>query len=289
VRLVVDPREFQAACVAERASGRRLGLVPTMGALHEGHLSLVDGARQHADRVALTIFVNPTQFGPNEDLARYPRTLDRDLELCRQRGVDLVFAPEPRSMYLPGEATRVSVGGLDELLCGGSRPGHFTAVCTVVTKLFQLAGSCTAVFGRKDYQQWKIIERMTTDLFMPITVRSFPIVREADGLALSSRNARLLPGARAAALGLVRGLARAQRAFDQGSRDGERLREIALLEIEGAGLEVDYLSLADPEQLTTLPAALPQRTLLAAAAYAGDVRLIDNVLLGEDPALPEAL
>jgi pantoate--beta-alanine ligase len=287
VRLIVDPSEFQAACAELRAAGHRLGLVPTMGALHEGHLSLVRGARQHAERVAVSIFVNPTQFGPNEDLARYPRTLERDLEKCRERGVDLVFAPEVVHMYAKGESTRVSVGSLGETLCGASRPNHFDGVCTVVTKLFQLAGPCTAVFGRKDYQQWKIVERMTADLFIPVTVRSMPIVREADGLALSSRNVRLLPGARAAALGLVRGLARAQGAFIEGMRDGARLRELALLEIEGAGLEVDYVSLVDPDALTALPDALPERVLLAAAAFAGDVRLIDNVVLGEDPRLPE--
>lgn len=288
MRLIEDPLELQASCHAERAHGHRLGLVPTMGALHEGHLALVDEARRHADRVLVTLFVNPTQFGPNEDLARYPRRLEQDLEACRARGVDLVFAPDAGSMYRPGDATRVAVGGLDRWLCGASRPGHFTGVCTVVAKLFQLAGPSTAVFGRKDYQQWKIIERMTVDLFMPVHIRSVPIVREADGLALSSRNLRLPEGQRSSALGLVRGLGRAQAAFDAGERDAERLRDLATTEMERAGLGVDYVSVADAVTLEPVAEDVPTPVLLAAAAFAADVRLIDNVVLGEDARLPGA-
>jgi pantoate--beta-alanine ligase len=288
VKVLSDPRQFQSISAERYRKGRRLGLVPTMGALHEAHLALVDEAQRHADWVALSIFVNPTQFGPNEDFDRYPRTLERDLDLCRERGVDLVFAPEAGAMYVPGDATRVSVTALEQQLCGASRPGHFTGVCTVVSKLFQLAGPSTAVFGRKDYQQWKIIERMVRDLFMPVNVHSLATVREPDGLALSSRNLRLSPSGRVAALALVRGLARAQRAFDQGARSAEGLRALAREQIQAAGLRVDYVSLADPDLLTPLGADVPSRALLAVAAYVDDVRLIDNVVLGEDRALGEA-
>jgi pantoate--beta-alanine ligase len=287
MKLITDPLQFQATCEVMRAGGHRLGLVPTMGALHEGHLALLDEAKSRTDRVVVTIFLNPTQFGPNEDLDRYPRVLERDLELCATHGAAVVFAPEAGGMYLPGDATRVSVGGLDRVLCGASRPNHFAGVCTVVTKLFQLTGRCTAVFGRKDYQQWKIIERMTADLFMPIALCSIPIVREPDGLALSSRNARLGPHEGECALGLVRGLSRAQRAFDAGQRSAAQLRDLVLREVKNAGLLVDYVAVADADALTGVATEVAGRALLAAAVYAGDVRLIDNVVLGEDPPLGE--
>jgi pantoate--beta-alanine ligase len=171
--------EFRAACDAVRAGGARLGFVPTMGALHAGHLHLVRVARRHAERVAVSIFVNPTQFGPNEDFARYPRNLERDVELWASAGADLVLAPTPAEMYPPGEKTRVRVAQLTEHLCGPFRPGHFEGVATVVTKLFAIAGACTAVFGRKDSQQLKVIERLARDLLLPVQVVGEPTVRDA--------------------------------------------------------------------------------------------------------------
>ena len=192
--------EFRQAAQAVRDSGKRLGLVPTMGALHAGHLSLVAEARARATEVALTIFVNPTQFGPNEDFARYPRTLEQDLALCREAGVSHVFAPEASEMYPKGERTRVQVSGLTAALCGPHRPDHFDGVTTIVSKLFAVTGECVAVFGRKDYQQLKVIERMTRDLLLPVEIVGLRTLRDADGLALSSRNAYLTAEERERAL-----------------------------------------------------------------------------------------
>jgi pantoate--beta-alanine ligase len=256
-----------------------------MGALHEAHLSLIDVARRNADRVAVSIFVNPTQFAPGEDLERYPRDRDGDLSRCRAHCVDMVFIPDAQALYSPGECTRVTCEPLSRGLCGRSRPGHFQGVCTVVSKLFALSGPCSAVFGRKDYQQWKIIERMTRDLFYPITVLSAPIVREQDGLALSSRN-RLMSGTeRRAALGLVRGLALAQRAYSSGTRAASVLESTAREAMDSAGLRVDYAEAVDAENLVELEGDVPERTLLAVAAYSGAVRQIDNVVLGQDALL----
>jgi pantoate--beta-alanine ligase len=283
--LVREPLEFQSRAAELRAAGKRLGFVPTMGALHRGHMALVETARQHGEVVAVSVFVNPTQFGPNEDLARYPRTLDSDLEQCRAAGVDLVFAPEAGAMYLPGEQTRVSVGAMANGLCGASRPNHFSGVCTVVSKLFALVGPSTAVFGRKDYQQWKILERMTQDLFLPIRVVSRATEREADGLALSSRNLRLSADARERALGLVKGLSRAQRAFERGVRNADELEGVVRGAIEASGLRVDYASCVDADSLERFDGRTKERALLATAAFADDVRLIDNVVLGEEPPL----
>lgn len=285
LELIHAPQSFQARCAELRAAGQRVGLVPTMGALHEGHLALVRTARQHSDVVALTIFVNPTQFGPNEDLARYPRTLEQDLDKCRAAGVGIVFAPADFAMYLPGEQTRVTVGEMASGLCGASRPGHFEGVCTVVTKLLALAGPSTAVFGRKDYQQLKIVERMTRDLFLPVRIVAHPIERELDGLARSSRNLRLSSAARTRALGLVRGLSRAQAAFQAGLRRVSELETIVSEAAAAAGLRLDYASCVDADSLQPLGAQAPERALLATAAYADDVRLIDNVVLGEDAPL----
>lgn len=274
-----DPRLFQARCDELRAQGRQLALVPTMGALHEGHLSLIDEAKRHGDVVALTIFVNPTQFGPNEDLAKYPKELEADLDKCRECGVGLVFTPNVEAMYVPGDATRVRVSGLSRGLCGASRPDHFEGVCTVVSKLFSLAGPCTAVFGRKDYQQWKIIERMALDLFFPVRVASAPIVREHDGLAMSSRNRRLSEQARRGAVGLVQGLASAELAFAGGQRGVVEVTRRFLDVAVAAGVRIDYASVVDSQTLEPFETELPGEALLAVAGFVGDVRLIDNVVL----------
>ena len=285
VRVIHALEEFRAACDDVRRGGR-LGLVPTMGALHRGHLRLVERARELTDVVAVTIFVNPTQFGANEDLDRYPRDLSGDVAKCESAGASLVFAPDVAAMYPPGERTRVRVSGLTEALCGESRPTHFEGVTTIVTKLFAVAGPCTAVFGRKDYQQLKVIERMTRDLLLPVQVVGERTVREADGLALSSRNAYLSEEQRDSALGIARGLSSAVRAHRRGERSVGVLVAMVEERLRGAGLEKDYVTLADAETIATLSTkeSCPDRALLAVAARCGHTRLIDNVVLGEDPA-----
>jgi len=281
-KVVRKPAEFRRACEDARAAQRRVGLVPTMGALHDGHFSLIDEARSRSDFIALTLFVNPLQFAPGEDLERYPRTFESDLAGCRERGVDLVFAPEPNAMYPPGFQTEVSVKELGKPLEGGFRSSHFDGVTTIVTKLFNLAGPCTAMFGRKDYQQWKILSRMALDLDLPIELVGCPIIREADGLALSSRNRYLSPSERERALGIVFGLRHAYDAWAHGERDPEVLRSLAEKSIHPAFDRLDYVAAVDPETLAPSPPS-PSRLLIAVAAHLGSTRLIDNVVLGEDP------
>ena len=278
--------EFRQATNAVRSAGQRLGLVPTLGALHEGHLSLVREARSRASQVALTIFVNPTQFGPNEDFARYPRTLERDLELCREAGVSHVFAPDASEMYPQGERTRVRVSGLTEALCGPLRPGHFDGVTTIVSKLFAVAGECVAVFGRKDYQQLKVIERMTRDLLLPVEVVGLRTLRDTDGLALSSRNVFLSAEERQRALAIPRALSGAVAAFERGERRVGVLRAAAHELLAAAGIRLDYATIAEADDLTPFADDAPSgdRALFAIAGFLGKTRLIDNVVLGEDPA-----
>jgi len=280
--VVREPADFRQACDDARASSHRVGLVPTMGALHLGHLSLIDEAKKRADFIAATIFVNPLQFAPDEDLDRYPRTFESDLAGCRERGVDLVFAPEPESMYPAQFQTQVSVGELTKPLEGEFRPAHFDGVTTVVAKLFNLTGSCAAMFGRKDYQQWKILSRLALDLDMPIEVVGCPIVREPDGLALSSRNRYLSASERERALGIVSGLRRAYDAWTEGERNSDTLRSLAGEQVRSEFDSVDYVAAVDPETLVTA-AEPPTRLLIAVAAHLGTTRLIDNVVLGEDP------
>jgi pantoate--beta-alanine ligase len=257
-----------------------------MGALHRGHLALIARAKQLASTVAVTIFVNPAQFGAGEDFSRYPRPLERDLELCREAGARLVFAPATEAMVLPGDRTRVHVAGLTEHLCGPKRPGHFEGVATIVNKLFTLAGPCTALFGRKDFQQLKVIERMTRDLLLPVTVVGHATVREQDGLALSSRNVYLSAEERERALCIPRALSAAVLSFSAGERRVAELVGAAEREIAAASSRVDYVSLVDADELFPLspeqPA--PARALLAVAAFFASTRLIDNVVLGEDRA-----
>jgi pantoate--beta-alanine ligase len=287
VKVVHEPEAFRAACDSARLDGRRVGLVPTMGALHEGHLSLVEEAKKRADLVAVSIFVNPTQFGPGEDLDAYPRTLDADAEKCRERGVSLVFAPEANAMYPPGEETRVNVGRTAADLCGASRPGHFEGVATVVTKLLSLTGSCVAVFGRKDYQQLRVIQRLVTDLFLPVEVVGAPIVREPDGLALSSRNTYLSAEDRRRALALSRSLSAAVHAFARGERDAARLIATVHQILDPSVDAIDYITIAHPETVVPIEGDVGDRALLAIAARVGGTRLIDNVVLGtDDPPTP---
>jgi pantoate--beta-alanine ligase len=283
--------EFRAACERARTGGERLGFVPTMGALHAGHLHLVKVARRYAERVAVSIFVNPTQFGPNEDFAKYPRNLERDVELLRSVGADMVLSPPADEVYPEGEATRVRVAGLTDYLCGPFRPGHFEGVATVVTKLFAIAGPCTAVFGRKDYQQLKVIQRLARDLLLPVQVVGEPTVRDSDGLALSSRNAYLSPEQRERALAIPRALAAAAAAFAAGERRAGALIDPVRAALAAAELRADYAEIADPERL--FPIAPHERVgdkaLVALAAFCGTTRLIDNLVLGEDAAPAVAL
>jgi pantoate--beta-alanine ligase len=275
--------EMHAACRAARRhshdNARKLGFVPTMGALHAGHLSLVRAARERCDVVAASIFVNPTQFAPHEDFSQYPRSLERDCELLEREGVDLLFAPSTEEMYPPGAATWVEVAGLSDKLCGRSRPSHFRGVTTVVAKLFHIVVPDSAFFGQKDAAQLAIIRRMVRDLNFPVEIVGCPIVREPDGLAMSSRNAYLDPQQRQAALVLYRSLIRVQQHFAEGERNAARL--IA------AGAEVfsrepsarlDYFEIVDPETLDPV-AQVDKAALVAVAAFLGTTRLIDNLVL----------
>jgi pantoate--beta-alanine ligase len=275
-----DPRAMRTKAEDLRRDGKRIAVVPTMGALHDGHLALLRAARGMADVVILTIFVNPTQFGPNEDLAKYPRDEAGDLAKARGAGVDLAFCPEPSAMYLPGAQTFVEVRELQKPLCGQSRPGHFAGVATVVAKLFHITQPHVAVFGEKDYQQLAIIRRMVRDLDFAIEIASVPIVREADGLAMSSRNAYLSADQRRAALSLSAGLAAAERAFAGGERDAAALVTAARAPIEAeADTRIDYVELRDADELTEI-AQVERPAVLALAVFVGTTRLIDNRVFG---------
>ena len=263
-----------------RRDGRRIAVVPTMGALHDGHLVLMHHARAHADVVILTIFVNPTQFGPNEDLARYPRDEAGDLAKARACGVDLAFCPEAAAMYLPGSQTFVEVRELQQPLCGASRPGHFAGVATVVTKLFHVTLPHLAVFGEKDYQQLAIIRRMVRDLDFGIEIAGVPIVREPDGLALSSRNAYLSPDERRQALSLSHGLQAAEAQFRAGERSAAALVETARAPIAvQPSARIDYVELRDADDLSPVT-TIERPAVLAVAVFVGKTRLIDNRVLG---------
>ncbi|HET7603732.1 MAG TPA: pantoate--beta-alanine ligase [Gemmatimonadales bacterium] len=267
---------------ARREEGRRVALVPTMGALHEGHLALVDAARRSADAVVMSIFVNPLQFAPNEDLARYPRNLERDRALARERGVDLLFVPGVDAMYPPGASTRVVPGDLAGRWEGSARPGHFAGVLTVVAKLFHLTEPDVACFGQKDIQQFTLIRQMVRDLDWNLRLERVPIVREADGLALSSRNVYLSPTERREAAALHAALTAASTAYAAGEQHAGRLAERvrATLELQG-GLSADYIAVVEPEEMLPIATAEPG-TIIAIAVRVGATRLIDNVILGED-------
>jgi pantoate--beta-alanine ligase len=271
--------EMRAASRAARREGKPLGFVPTMGALHEGHLSLVRAAKAKCNVVAVSIFVNPLQFGPTEDLAKYPRTFERDHELLEKEAIDILFAPTPEEMYPAGAVTYVTVERLSEKLCGRSRPGHFRGVTTVVAKLFHIVEPDAAFFGQKDAAQATIIRRMMQDLNLPVEIVVCPIVREPDGLAMSSRNAYLSPQGRKSALVLQRSLTEVKRRFDQGERNLANLIEAGkqVLAQEPA-VRLDYLEIVDPDTLDPMQ-QLTSSALIAVAAFVGNTRLIDNILL----------
>lgn len=270
-------REVRDYCGSER--DRSLGLVPTMGALHEGHLSLVRMARSKCERVVVSIFVNPTQFGPNEDFSRYPRDLEGDLKLLERGGVNLVFVPSVQEMYPEQGVTWITVEGLSDRLCGKSRPGHFRGVATVVAKLFNIVEPDAAFFGQKDAAQVAIIKRMVRDLNMPVAIEVGPIVREEDGLALSSRNAYLSPEQRKQTLVLFRSLNRAKDLFTAGERNVAALIGVAKEEFARMPeVRLDYFEIVDPDELTPFT-GITKPALAAVAAFAGSTRLIDNILL----------
>jgi pantoate--beta-alanine ligase len=271
--------EARAACRDARASRKRLGFVPTMGALHEGHLSLVRAAKARCDAVAVSIFVNPTQFGPTEDLSKYPRQFDRDRQLLEKEGVDILFAPSVDEIYPDGVVTWVLVEGPSEKLDGRSRPGHFRGVTTIVAKLFHIIEPDAAFFGQKDAAQLAVIRRMVRDLNVPVEIVACPIVRESDGLAMSSRNAYLNREERGRALVLQSSLRQVQQEFQAGERIAAKLlsaaKEVFAREPQVA---LDYFEIVDPYTLDPVE-RISQETLVAVAAYVGSTRLIDNAVL----------
>ncbi len=272
--------ELRAWTAGQRRAGRRIGFVPTMGFLHEGHLALVDEARRLSDAVVMSIFVNPLQFAPAEDLARYPRDLPRDRALAASRGVALLFTPDVATMYPPGAETVVVPGPAAARWEGAVRPGHFAGVLTVVAKLLNLVQPDVAVFGRKDIQQAALIRRMLRDLDWPVELAVAPTVREPDGLALSSRNSYLDPAARTRALALSRALAAAHAAYVAGERSAAAIERVVcdVIEVSG-GLAADYIAVVDPDRLDPLN-VVSDDTIVAVAARVGQTRLIDNIILG---------
>lgn len=282
MRVIRTIQELRQTLDRERAAGRTVGLVPTMGYFHEGHLSLMRRAREQCDVVVVSLFVNPTQFGPNEDLAAYPRDEESDRKQAEEVGVDYLFAPANEEVYPAGFDTTVTVGGgLTEVLCGDpSRRGrtHFDGVATVVAKLFGMVQPTVAYFGQKDAQQSLVIRKLVRDLDLPVRIEVCPTVRETDGLALSSRNAYLAPDERQRALALFRALRAAERAVAEGQRDADVVLAAAGAELAGEGVEPEYLELRSVEDLTPVR-RIDRTTLLAVAAWIGKARLIDNIVL----------
>jgi pantoate--beta-alanine ligase len=273
--------EVRGWCRGQRDAGRRIGVVPTMGYLHEGHLTLVDEARRHADAVILTIFVNPLQFGPKEDLARYPRDLPRDRSLAQSRQVDALFVPSVDVMYPAGSEVRVTPGATAERWEGAARPGHFTGVLTIVAKLFHLIEPDVACFGRKDLQQLTLVRRMVRDLNWPIEIVGVPTVREPDGLALSSRNAYLDATDRKRATVLSRALRAAHQAYCGGERRASALEQRMREQLDREPrVQVEYIAITEPDQLQPI-AEVDGATVISLAARVGTTRLIDNISLAQ--------
>jgi pantoate--beta-alanine ligase len=279
MEIIRTPGKMQEYALDMKRRGRSIGFVPTMGFLHEGHLSLMRNARENCDVLVVSIFVNPAQFGPNEDLNTYPRDFERDEALCAQEGVDIVFYPEPVNMYASDASVWIEEQSLSRVLCGTSRPGHFRGVCTVVAKLFNIVQPDLAVFGEKDAQQLRIIERMVRDLNFPVRIIRGPIVREPDGLAMSSRNKYLTGTQRTDALCLQHALDLAKERVRSGERSAEGIREAMCRHIEGVpGASIDYIELVDDESLSSVE-RLEGKTLVALAVKIGPVRLIDNAMV----------
>lgn len=279
MRTINDPKEMQATALALKQQGKSIGVVPTMGYLHEGHLSLARTARNMCDFTILTIFVNPTQFAPGEDFEKYPRDFERDKKLCAAEKIDLIFHPAYTDIYHKNHSVYIVDEALSSVLCGASRPGHFRGVLTIVAKLFNLTMPDVAVFGQKDAQQAVLIRRMARDLNFPVNVVVNPIVREPDGLAMSSRNKYLSPEERKEAVCLSRGITAAEQAFQQGCRNTLALKEIARAEIGKApSAEIEYVETVDFNTLQPVT-EVKTETLLAMAVRFGKTRLIDNTVL----------
>ncbi len=281
MKTIESIKEMQGISDSLRSKGDSIGFVPTMGFLHEGHLSLKRKAREESDTLVVSIFVNPTQFGPGEDLEDYPRDLDKDSELCREVGTDILFFPSVEEMYPENFRTIVDVSGLTQVLCGRSRPTHFQGVTTVVAKLFAIVKPHRAYFGLKDYQQYRVISCMAEELNMDLEVIGLPTVREPDGLAMSSRNKYLSDEERKSALSLSRSLASADRMVREGITEVKEI-ETGVREIieSESHTRIDYVEVVDPEELTHLD-RINGRALLALAVHVGQARLIDNTLIGE--------
>lgn len=282
MRIISNIQQMRALAIVFKREGKRIAFVPTMGFLHQGHASLLREGRRRGDVLVLSIFVNPIQFGANEDLDRYPRDMERDCGIAAECGVDVVFTPDAAGMYPPGFQTGVTVRDISLPLCGASRPGHFDGVATVVTKLFNIVQPDVALFGRKDYQQLAVIRRMVTDLNMPLEIVGMLIVREADGLAMSSRNAYLSEEQRQSALCLYRSIVIARKMFSDGERSADVLKKAVLETIAQESLiMVEYIELRDGNSLEEQE-IVDNATLLALAVKTGQTRLIDNTVLGEE-------
>jgi len=283
MRIINEPHVMQTWAIGQRQAGRSIGLVPTMGALHDGHRSLVTRCRADNDLCVVSVFINPTQFGPNEDLDRYPRDIEADTAVLEREGTDVVFLPTPEAMYPAGFSTYVEETVLTKPLCGATRPGHFRGVTTVVLKLMNLVQPTRAYFGQKDAQQARIIMQMVRDLALPVEVVMLPIVREADGLAMSSRNAYLDPGQRREAVVLYQALEEARKAIDNGERSVDTILSGIRRLIETApSARVDYVSVVDCETLQDIQ-HVRGTVLIALAAFFGATRLIDNAIVRIDP------
>jgi pantoate--beta-alanine ligase len=278
MKIINTPADMQQAAQALRRSGKRIGFVPTMGYLHAGHISLVKIARENADSVVASIFVNPAQFGPNEDLSKYPRDFERDEKLCREAGVDLLFYPTPENMYLSGHSIWVDESSISGVLCGASRPGHFRGVCTVVAKLLNIVLPDFMVLGEKDAQQLRVLRRMARDLNFPVEIIPGPTVREVDGLAMSSRNKYLTPVERKEAVCLFQSLETARTLFATGERSAGKIKAVICGMIEKTSGQIDYIELVDSETLQPVEIVERQALIALAVKFSG-ARLIDNVVL----------
>ncbi|WP_457627193.1 pantoate--beta-alanine ligase [Persephonella sp.] len=278
--LITDISRMKETVKSLKKEGKSIGFVPTMGYLHEGHVSLIRCSRKDNDITVVSIFVNPIQFGKNEDLDRYPRDLERDIEICKREGVDYLFYPDVRQMYPEGYSTYVVVEGLTEGLCGAFRPGHFKGVTTVVMKLFNIVQPDRAYFGKKDYQQYVVIKKMVEDLNMDVQIIGCPIIREEDGLAMSSRNKYLSPEERESALSLSRALFTAKEIFEKGETDPEKIKQKMRQIIQSYPhvRDIQYIEIVDPKTLQPKK-RVEKGDVIALAVYVGDTRLIDNITL----------
>lgn len=280
MRVVRTVAEVRAIVAAARRAGQTIGFVPTMGALHTGHVSLIDASRSDDRFTVVSIYVNPTQFGPREDFSKYPRPIEADTAMCKKSGVDLVFVPERAEIYPSGDETRVRPGPMADALCGAFRPGHFEGVCTVVARLFNIVQPDAAYFGQKDAQQLAIIRRMTIDLRLPLEIVACPTKREPDGLAMSSRNAYLSPEDRKRSLCLYQALCVARDALVAGDRSIGKIVARMQAVISAAGnVQIDYLSMVDPDSLQDIGESEAKRVLIAGAIRLGSTRLIDNLVV----------